>query len=67
MKEADGIQAKIAALESSGAPTGQVAAAKAELRKCFDKMEKNRRKAQMLVRERMLKDIPAAAEKKEGK
>ena len=64
-KSASETMARLAEAEKSGASAGELASISNELKKCYEQMELGRAKAQMIVRERMLRN--RETKKAEGK
>ena len=64
-KMASETMARLAKAEEAGASAGELASISNELKKCYEQMELNRAKAQLMVRERMLKTMET--KKAEGK
>lgn len=64
-KSASETMARLAEAEKAGAPAGELASISNELKKCYEQMELSRAKAQMMVRERMLRNMET--KKAEGK
>ena len=64
-KSANETMARLAEAEKSGASAAELASISNDLKKCYEQMELGRAKAQMIVRERMLRD--RETKKAEGK
>ena len=64
-KSASETMARLAEAEKAGASAGELASISNELKKCYEQMELSRAKAQMMVRERMLRNMET--KKAEGK
>lgn len=64
-KSASETMARLAEAEKSGASAGELASISNELKKCYEQMELGRVKAQMIVRDRMLRN--RETKKAEGK
>ena len=56
-KSASETMARLAKAEEAGASAGELASISNELKKCYEQMELSRAKAQMMVRERMLRNM----------
>ena len=55
-KSASETMARLAEAEKAGASAGELSSISNELKKCYEQMELSRVKAQMMVRERMLRN-----------
>ena len=64
-KSASETMARLAEAEKSGASAGELASISNELKKCYEQIELGRVKAQMIVRDRMLRN--RETKKAEGK